>query len=63
MPQFLKGGKNGYFAKAIAKQNDHKWSLLALSLKVPKTYRHYPSKSLELFYEENCSKTHLISEK
>ena len=33
MAQFLKGGKNGHFAKAIAKQNGHKWSKLGLSLK------------------------------
>ena len=59
MPQFLKGGKNGYFAKATAKQTAHKWSILGLSLKLPKTYRNYPLKSLELFYAENCSKTHL----
>ena len=26
MSQFLIGGKNGHFAKAIAKQNGHKWS-------------------------------------
>ena len=63
MAQFLKGGENGHFAKAIAKQNDHKWSLLRLSLKIPKTYRNYPSNSLELFYAENCSKTHFILEK
>jgi len=60
---FLKGGKNGHFAKAIAKQNGHKWSILGLSLKIPKTYRNYPLKSLELFYEENCSKTGLILKK
>ena len=26
MAQFLKGGENGHFAKAIAKQNGHEWS-------------------------------------
>ena len=63
MAQFLKGGKNGHFAKAIAKQNGYEWSILGLSLKIPKTYRNYPFKSLEFFYAENCSKTHLILEK
>ena len=51
MAQFLIGGKNGHcrgYSKA-------KWS--------PKTYRNYPLKSLELFYAQNCSKTHLILEK
>ena len=57
MSLFLKGGKNGHFAKAIAKQNGHKWSILGLSLKILKTYRNYPLKSLELFYAENCAKT------
>ena len=28
MAQFLKGGKNGNFAKVIAKQNGHKRSIL-----------------------------------
>ena len=42
MAQFLKGGKNGHFAKAIAKQNGFKWSILGLSLKMPKIYRKYP---------------------
>ena len=50
-------------AEVIAKQNGHKWSILGLSLKIPKTYRNYPLKSLELFYAQNCSKTHLILEK
>ena len=51
--QFLKGGKNGHFAKAIAKQNGPNWSILGLiSFKMPKTYRNYPLKSLELFYAE-----------
>ena len=63
MAQFLKGGKNGHFSKAVAKQNGHKWSVLGLSLKIPKTYRNYPLKSLELFYAENSSKTHLKLEK
>ena len=61
--QFLKGGKNGHFAKAIGKQNGHKWSVLGLSLKIPKTYRNYPLKSLEFSYAEKCSKTQLILEK
>ena len=56
MAQFLKGGKNGHFAKAIAKQNGHKWSVLGLCLKMPKLERKYPLKSLELFYAEGCSK-------
>ena len=51
---FLKGGKNGHFAKPIAKPNGHKWFILELSLKIPKTYRNYPLKSLEMFYAENC---------
>ena len=63
MAQFLKGGKNGHFAKAIAKKNGHKWSILVLSLKITKTYRNYPLKQSELLYAENCSKTHLILEK
>ena len=63
MAHFLKGVKNGHFAKAIAKQNGHKWAILGLSRKIPKTYRNYPLKSLELFSAENCSKTHLILEK
>ena len=50
--QFLKGDKNGHFAKAIAKQKGHNWSILGLSFKMPKTYRNYPLKSLELFYAE-----------
>ena len=50
MAQFLKGGKNGHFAKAIAKQNGHNCAL------VPKLERKYPLKSLELFYAEDCSK-------
>ena len=55
------GGKNGYFAKSyIAKQNRQKWSILRLSIKIPKTYRNYLLKSLELFYAENCSKTHWL---
>ena len=53
MVQFLKGGKNGHFAKAIAKQNGHKWSILGLCLKMPKLDRKYPLKWLELFYAEN----------
>ena len=57
MAKFLEGGKNGHFGKAIEKQNGRKWSILGLSLKLPKTY---PLKSLELFYAENCSQTHLI---
>ena len=36
MAQFLKGGKNGHFAKAIAKQNGHKWPILGLSIKITK---------------------------
>ena len=44
MAQFLKGGKNGHFAKAIAKQNGHKWSILGLCLKMPKLERKYPLK-------------------
>ena len=36
--------KNGHFAEAISKQNGHKWSILGLSLKIPKTYRNYPLK-------------------
>ena len=43
MAQFLKGRNNGHFATAIAKQNGHKWSIMGLSLKIPKTYRNYPS--------------------
>ena len=31
MAQFFKGGKNGHFAEAIAKQNSHKWSILGLN--------------------------------
>ena len=58
-----KNGKNGHFAKAIAKQNGHKGSILGLGLKITKTYRNHPLKSSELFYSENCSKTHLILEK
>ena len=54
--QFLKDSKNDHFAKAIAKQNGHKWCILGLSLKIPKTYRNFPLKSLKLFYAENCSK-------
>ena len=53
MTQFLKGGKNGHFAKAMAKQNGHKWSMLGLSLQKPSTHRNYPLKSLELFYAED----------
>ena len=63
MAYFLKGGKNGHFAKATARQNGHKWPILGLSLKITKTYRNYSLKPLELFYAENCSKTHLILEK
>ena len=37
MVQFLKGDKNGHFAKAIAKQNGHKWSIPELSFKEQKT--------------------------
>ena len=46
-------------AEVLAKQNGHKGSMLGLSLKIPKTYRNYPLKSLELFYAENCSKNTL----
>ena len=60
MAQFLEGDKNGHFVKAVAKQIGHKWSILGLSLKIPKKH---PLKSLELVYAENCSKTHLILEK
>ena len=42
MAQFLKGGKSGHFAKAIAKQNGLKWPILGLSLKMRKMYRKYP---------------------
>ena len=42
---FLKGGKNGHFAKAMAKQNGHKWSTLGLSVQKPSTHRNYPLKS------------------
>ena len=42
MAQFLKGGNNGHFAKATAKQNGHKWFIIGLSFKIPKTYRSYP---------------------
>ena len=62
MAPFSKGGKNGHFAKAVAKQNGHKWSILGMSLKIPKTYRNNPLKSIELLYAENCSKTRLILE-
>ena len=62
LAQFLKGGENSHFAKAIAKQNGHK-IVLGRSLKIPKKYRSYPLKSLELLYAENCPKTHLILEK
>ena len=41
----LKGGKNYHFAKVRAKQNGHKWSIVALSLKIPKTYRNDSLKS------------------
>ena len=34
--QFLEGDKNGHFVKAVAKQIGHKWSILGLSLKIPK---------------------------
>ena len=62
--QFLKGGKNGHFAKAIAKHNGHKRSILVLSFKITKKNRNYPPfKPLELIYAENCAKTHLILEK
>ena len=40
MAQFLIRSKNCHFAKAIAKQNGHKWSLLGLRPKMPKTYRN-----------------------
>ena len=66
MAWFWKGGKNGHFAKVTAKQmvtNGHKWSILELSLKIPKTNRNYPLKPLEFFYAENCTKTHLIIKK
>ena len=60
MAQFLKGGKNGHFAKARWSQSKmvtNAWSILGLGLKIPKTYRNYPLNALELFYAENCSKT------
>ena len=55
--KFQKWHNFGHFAKAIAKPNSHKWSILRLSLKIPKHKKLYPLKSLELFYEENCSNT------
>ena len=62
MAQFLIGGKNGHFPKAIAKQSGRK--CLYWDSKYQKyTETGYPLKSLELFYAENCSKTHLTLEK
>jgi len=49
MAQFSKGGKNGHFAKAAAKQNGHKWSIQGLSLKILEIYtksRHSCSATL-----------------
>ena len=55
MAQFLTSGKNRHFAKATAKQNGHKWSMLGLTFKVPKTYGDYSLTSLELFYAEQLN--------
>ena len=55
MAQFIKGGKNGHFSKAIAKQNGHKSAILGLSFKVLKTYRNYSLTSLELFYAQQLN--------
>ena len=62
--QFLKDSKNDHFAKAIAKQNGHKWCILGLTEpQNTKNIQKLPFKIIKVVLCRKLLKTHLIIKK